>query len=118
VLGSGWAVPLAEEAALKRRESAGMGAEAYAAGEYRHGPISVASTGTLVRALTPLTPVQVESIQATGATVRQGSSDPQVELGSLRKHAVAWAAAAGRDTDVPVHLSRLVEVLNAKVSRR
>jgi glucosamine--fructose-6-phosphate aminotransferase (isomerizing) len=111
VLGTGWAAALAQEAALKCRESAGMWAEAYATGEYRHGPISVASKGTLVWALTPLTPVQVESIEATGATVRQGSMDPQVELVSLQMHAVAWAIAAGRDADVPEYLTRSVTVL-------
>lgn len=111
VLGTGWAAPLAQEAALKCRESAGMWAEAYASGEYRHGPISVAGPGTLVWALTPLSPVQSETIRATGATVRQGSLDPQAELVSLQKHAVAWAAAVGRDADLPVHLSRSVVTL-------
>jgi glucosamine--fructose-6-phosphate aminotransferase (isomerizing) len=111
VLGTGWAAPLAQEAALKCRESAGMWAEAYATGEYRHGPISVAAPGTLVWALTPLTHVQTESIEATGATVHQGSMDPQVELVSLQKHAVAWAIAADRDADVPAHLTRSVMVL-------
>jgi fructoselysine-6-P-deglycase FrlB-like protein len=111
VLGTGWAAALAQEAALKCRESVGMWAEAYASGEYRHGPISVAGPGTLVWALTPLTPVQVESIEATGATVRQGTRDPQAELVAIQRHAVAWAAASGRDADVPVHLSRSVVAL-------
>jgi glutamine---fructose-6-phosphate transaminase (isomerizing) len=111
VLGTGWAAALAQEAALKCRESVGMWAEAYASGEYRHGPISVAGPGTLVWALTALTPVQVESIEATGATVRQGTRDPQAELVAIQRHAVAWAAAAGRDADVPTHLTRSVVTL-------
>jgi glutamine---fructose-6-phosphate transaminase (isomerizing) len=111
VLGTGWAAALAEEAALKCRESVGMWAEAYASGEYRHGPISVAGPGTLVWALTPLTPVQVEAIEATGATVRQGTRDPQAELVALQRHAVTWAATAGRDADVPTHLTRSVVTL-------
>jgi fructoselysine-6-P-deglycase FrlB-like protein len=111
VLGTGWAAPLAQEAALKCRESAGMWAEAYATGEYRHGPISVAGPGTLVWALNPLTPVQVEAIEETGAKLHQGTQDPQVELVAVHMHAVAWAAAAGRDADVPLHLSRSVMVL-------
>jgi glucosamine--fructose-6-phosphate aminotransferase (isomerizing) len=111
VLGTGWAAALAQEAALKCRESAGMWAEAYASGEYRHGPISVAGPGTLVWGLTALTPVQVQAVEATGATVRQGSRDPQVELVALQRHAVAWAEASGRDADVPVHLSRSVVAL-------
>jgi glutamine---fructose-6-phosphate transaminase (isomerizing) len=108
VLGTGWAAALAEEAALKCRESVGMWAEAYATGEYRHGPISVAGAGTLVWALTPLTPVQVAAINATGATVRQGVRDPQAELVAIQRQAVAWAAAGGRDADRPTHLSRSV----------
>ncbi len=111
VLGTDWAAALAQEAALKCRESAGMWAEAYASGEYRHGPISVAGPGTLVWALTPLTDVQTEAIEATGATVRGATMDPLAELVSLQQHAVAWAAAAGRDADVPAHLSRSVVVL-------
>jgi glucosamine--fructose-6-phosphate aminotransferase (isomerizing) len=111
VLGTGWAAALAQEAALKCRESVGMWAEAYATGEYRHGPISVAGPGTLVWALTRLTPVQVEAIEATGATVRQGTRDPQAELVAIQRHAVTWAATAGRDADVPTHLTRSVVTL-------
>lgn len=101
---------MANQAALKCRESAGLWAEAYATGEYQHGPISVAREGTLVWAMTPLTDVQERAISGTGA-VHQGHEDPQVELVALQRHAIAWAIAAGRDADVPVHLSRSVIVL-------
>ncbi len=108
VLASGWAAPLAQEAALKCRESAGMWAEAYATGEFRHGPISVAGPGSLVWAMTPLTDVQTEAIEATGARIHHGGDEPLAELVALQRHAVAWAAGAGRDADHPVHLSRSV----------
>lgn len=108
VLGTGWAAALAQEAALKCRESAGMWAEAYATGEYRHGPISVAGPGTLVWAMTPLSDQLVGALAHTGAGVHHGSHDPQVELVALQLHAVSWAIASGRDPDVPVHLSRSV----------
>ena len=108
VLGRGWAAPLAQEAALKCRESVGMWAEAYATGEYRHGPISVAGPGTLVWAFTPMTAVEAAAVEATGATLRQGTNDPLVELVLVQQHAVAWAAAAGRDADLPRHLTRSV----------
>ncbi len=108
VLGTGWAAALAQEAALKCRESAGMWAEAYATGEYRHGPISVAGPGTLVWAMTPLSDQLAGALDETGATVHPGSHDPQVELVALQLHAVSWATAAGRDPDVPIHLSRSV----------
>ncbi|TAM69546.1 MAG: SIS domain-containing protein [Microbacteriaceae bacterium] len=108
VLGSGWAAALAQEAALKCRESAGMWAEAYAAGEYRHGPISVAGPETLVWAMTPLTDAQLGAISGTGARIHHGDDDPQVELVALQRQAVAWAIAADRNPDIPVHLSRSV----------
>jgi glucosamine--fructose-6-phosphate aminotransferase (isomerizing) len=108
VLATGWAGGLAQEAALKCREAAGMWVEAYATGEYRHGPISVAGPGTLVWAMTPLSEQEITAITATGATIRHGGPEPQAELVVLQRHAVAWAAAAGRDADRPVHLSRSV----------
>lgn len=111
VLGTGWAAYLAQEAALKCRESAGMWAEAYATGEFRHGPISVAAPGTLVWAMTPLTPLQSESVEATGARIHHGGDEPVAELVLLQRHAVAWAAAGGRDADSPAHLSRSVVAL-------
>ena len=88
-----------------------MWAEAYATGEYRHGPISVAGEGTRVWAMTGLTDVQDRASAGTGAYIHRGHHDPQVELVALQRHAVAWAVASGRDADVPVHLSRSVVVL-------
>jgi glutamine---fructose-6-phosphate transaminase (isomerizing) len=111
VLAAGWAVPLAEEAALKCRESAGMWAEAYATGEYRHGPISAAGPGTLVWAMTPLSSVEIAAIEETGARIHHGGTEPQAELVLLQRHAIVWAASAGRDADVPVHLTRSVVAL-------
>lgn len=111
LLASGWSRALAEEAALKCRESAGMWTESYATGEFRHGPISVAGEGTLVWAMTPLTEVQVDAIRETGATIHFGTNDPQVELVAVQRYAVEWAAQSGRDADLPVHLSRSVVAL-------
>lgn len=108
VLASGWAAGLAQEAALKCREAAGMWAEAYATGEYRHGPISVAGPGTLVWAMTPLSDAEIDAITGTGATIRHGGAEPQAELVLLQRHAVAWATTQGRDADRPVYLSRSV----------
>ena len=111
VLGTGFASELAQEAALKCRESAGLWAEAYATGEYRHGPISVCGEGTLVWGLTPLPGSVVDAVSAAGGRVRQPSFDPLAELVSLQLHAVAWADSVGRDADVPQHLSRSVMII-------
>src|SRR3712207_7559300 len=44
-LGRGWTIGLANEAALKLRESAQAWTESYPAMEYRHGPISITAPG-------------------------------------------------------------------------
>lgn len=108
VLGHDWAEPLASEGALKVRESAGAWAEAYATAEYRHGPISVAATGTLVWSLTEIDASLVAAIEATGARVEQGTLDPVAELVRIHRFAIAMATAAGRDADHPEHLTRSV----------
>jgi len=108
VLATGWAAALAQEAALKCREAAGMWAEAYATGEYQHGPISVAGPGTLVWAMSPLGDSLRAAIEETGAAVHDEADDPQVSLVALQRHAVAWAIAAGRNPDQPVHLTRSI----------
>ena len=50
-LGAGWAAFVADEAALKLREASQTWAESYPALEFRHGPISVADTSTVVWAM-------------------------------------------------------------------
>src|SRR5215813_629057 len=47
-LGTGWTYGLANEAALKLREAAGMWTESYPAMEYRHGPIAVTGPGSVL----------------------------------------------------------------------
>lgn len=46
VVGRGWRFPVALEAALKIKEVSYIHAEAYAAGELKHGPIALIETGT------------------------------------------------------------------------
>jgi len=104
-LGVGWSVGVAQEAALKCREAAGMWAEAYPAMEYRHGPISIADHDTLVWALAPLPPGLDAQIAATGAQLVTTSLDPLAELVRVQRFAVAAAVAAGRDPDWPRHLT-------------
>jgi fructoselysine-6-P-deglycase FrlB-like protein len=107
-LGRGWTVGLAAEAALKFREAAGAWTESYHAMEYRHGPISVAGTGTLVWFVSDGEPALVDDVRATGATVVVGTSDPMAELVTLQQMAVALAHARGLDPDRPAHLTRSV----------
>jgi fructoselysine-6-P-deglycase FrlB-like protein len=107
-LGQGWTVGLANEAALKLRETASAWTEAYAAMEYRHGPISVAGPGTLVWAIGPVDPGVLGDAADTGATVVGGQSDPMAELIFIQRTAVKLAEAHGLDPDRPKHLTRSV----------
>jgi fructoselysine-6-P-deglycase FrlB-like protein len=107
-LGRGWSVGIAEEAALKLREAAQAHTEAYPAMEYRHGPISLAGTGSLIWTLGDVGPDLLADIRRTGATVVAGVSDPMAELVRIQRLAVALAEAKGLDPDRPRHLTRSV----------
>ena len=107
-LGTGWTVGLASEAALKAREAAQVWVEAYPAMEYRHGPISVADSRTLVWLFG--TPPQglVDDVRRTGATVEVSTVDPLVDLVRAQRLAVRLAEARGLDPDRPRGLARSI----------
>jgi fructoselysine-6-P-deglycase FrlB-like protein len=107
-LGTGWAYGLANEAALKLREAAGMWTEAYPAMEYRHGPIAVTGAGSVVWAFgTPPDGLAAE-IAAAGGTAWFSDEHPLAELVRVHKLAVAAARARGLDPDRPRNLTRSV----------
>ena len=107
-LGRGWTVGLADEAALKVREASASFSESYPAMEYRHGPISVAGSHSLVWTLGEVEPDLVDDVRRTGATVVVGELDPMAELVRIQRVAVALAEAKGLDPDHPRHLTRSV----------
>jgi fructoselysine-6-P-deglycase FrlB-like protein len=107
-LGRGWTVGLANEAALKMREATGSWAESYPAMEYRHGPISVATAGTVVWAIGNVEAQVLEDVSRTGATIVSSELDPMAELIRIQRTAVALAQAKGLDPDHPRHLTRSV----------
>lgn len=109
-LGHGWTVGVANEAALKCREAAGMWTEAYPVMEYQHGPIAAAGPGSLVWSFDPLPDFVAEAVVATGAALHVPGRDPQAQLASVHRLAVALAARAGRDPDHPQFLSRSVRL--------
>lgn len=109
-LGTGWTVGLAYEAALKCREAAGAWTEAYPVMEYQHGPIAVAGAGSLVWSFDPLPDFVRSAIQGTGAAVFEPNLDPLAQLVVAHRLALRLAAAAGRDPDHPLFLSRSVQL--------
>ncbi len=109
-LGHGWTVGVANEAALKCREAAGMWTEAYPVMEYQHGPIAAAGPGSLVWSFDPLPDFVADAVRATGASLNVPDLDAQAQLATVHKLAVALAARAGRDPDHPRFLSRSVRL--------
>jgi fructoselysine-6-P-deglycase FrlB-like protein len=107
-LGTGSAVGLAHEAALKLREAARTVTESYPAMEYRHGPIALAEPGVVVWLLGPAPVGLVADVRRTGAVVVDDDLDPLVDLVRVQSAAVAIARVKGLDPDHPRHLTRAV----------
>ena len=108
MLGHGWTVGLAAEAALKCREAGRAWAESYPAMEYRHGPVSVAGAQTLVWIFGERDESLVADIELTGACVIHHDIDPMAELVRVHRVAGLLAEAKGLDPDQPRHLTRSV----------
>jgi fructoselysine-6-P-deglycase FrlB-like protein len=107
-LGTGWSYGLANEAALKLREAAGMWTEAYPAMEYRHGPISVTGPGSVVWLLGPAPDGLPAEVAAAGGLAWQSARDPLAELVLVQRLAATIARARGLDPDRPRNLTRSV----------
>jgi len=107
-VGTGWSVGLAEEAALKLRESAQFWTESYPAMEYRHGPIAIAAPGRATWAFGPVPDGLREQVAATGAHFEHRDLDPLAELVRVHRLCLAKARQADVDPDHPRHLTRSV----------
>lgn len=107
-VGMGLGAALAQECALKMRESCQLWTEAYSATEYRHGPISISAPGRVVWALGPLVPNFARDVSATGAHLEHEGIDPMADLVRLQRLCVVRAADAGLDPDQPRNLSRSI----------
>lgn len=108
-LGSGWAVGLAHEAALKNREASQSWTESYPSMEYRHGPIAIAAAGRATWVLGTAPEGLSSDVAATGAAyVEHPDVDPLAELVMAQRVALERARARGLDPDHPRGLSRSV----------
>ena len=107
-LALGWAVAVADEAALKLREASRTWAESYPAMEYRHGPISVSDENTAVWALGQVPPSLLADARQTGAMIVASDADPLVGLTGAQRLAAELAERKGIDPDQPRALSRSV----------
>jgi glucosamine--fructose-6-phosphate aminotransferase (isomerizing) len=138
-LGRGIGLPVAMEGALKLKELAYVRAEAYPAGEMKHGPISLIEPGAVVVALATGGRLRekvlgnVAEVKARGATVLavcdEGDEEaaaladavlevpavpetlsPLVAVVPLQFLAYGVAAARGNDVDRPRNLAKVVTV--------
>lgn len=108
-VGTGFAMALAHEAALKLREAAQFWTESYSAMEYRHGPISIAAPGRAVWAFGALPENLAADVAATGAHLEHHDGiDPMAELVRAHRYALLRALRAGVDPDAPRNLTRSI----------
>jgi len=131
--------PMALEGALKLKELAYVGAEGFAAGEIKHGPIALVEQGTPVvvlaprHALLPKLVTNVQEVRARGAFTVVISTDdvrevdkhadhlvripdqkslltPLLMLVPMQVFAAEYALARGLDIDQPRNLAKSVTV--------
>lgn len=138
VLGRGHTLPIAAEAALKLKETAGLHAEAFSIAEVAHGPMTLVGPGDPVLVFGPVDAAReglrnrVADFVDRGAVVfGAGSPDDFPGAASLLPgqrdlHPALWAIACiqsfyvlveqvargrGRDPDRPPHLSKVTRTL-------
>lgn len=135
VIGRGVGLGIAQEAALKFKETAGLHAEAYSAAEVRHGPMAIVSRGFPVLLFTQNDETRVgvdavvEDFTARGAVVLvagkayanavnlpsldgvAAATAPIVFIQSFYKMVNALAVARGYNPDNPPHLQKVTETL-------
>ncbi|MFL0415841.1 SIS domain-containing protein, partial [Sphingomonas sp. 179-A 2A2 NHS] len=138
VLGRGFTLPIAGEAALKLKETAGLHAEAFSVAEVAHGPMTLVDATDPVLVFGPLDqareglPGRIADFAARGAMVIAAGREEDVGdaairwtcppnadpvLGSIAYIqsfyglANAVATSRGRDPDRPPHLSKVTRTL-------
>jgi glucosamine--fructose-6-phosphate aminotransferase (isomerizing) len=134
VVGRGFGLGIAQEAALKLKEACGLHAEAFSSAELRHGPIALVGRGFPVLAFAqadetrPGVEALARDLAGVGARVLlAGAAAPgAIALPSIRAHpaiepllliqsfyrfADALAGARGRDPDRPPHLKKVTETV-------
>jgi len=133
VIGRGLGLAIAQEAALKLKETSGIQAEAFSSAEVRHGPMELIDRDYPLLVFAPRGPEQAGLLQlahdmrARGARVllaapddvREASLplvssahaalDPIAAILSFYVMAADLAAARGRNPDAPRHLNKVTE---------
>ncbi|MDR6374938.1 glucosamine--fructose-6-phosphate aminotransferase (isomerizing) [Paraburkholderia caledonica] len=133
VIGRGLGLAIAQEAALKLKETSGIQAEAFSSAEVRHGPMELIDRDYPLLVFAPRGPEQAgllqlaRDMQARGArvllaapsdvpeatlplaTTAHAALDPIAAILSFYVMAAGLAAARGRNPDAPRHLNKITE---------
>jgi len=131
VLGRGYGLGVAQEAALKFKETSGLHAESFSAAEVRHGPMAIVGAafhvlafGGTDRAAAGVRAV-ADEFRDRGATVLLANPaggdlpaiaahpaiEPILMIQSFYRMASALALARGHNPDSPPHLNKVTETL-------
>lgn len=125
VLGRGPSLPIAQEAALKLKETSGLHAEAFSAAEVMHGPMELVREGFPVLVFAPndlalqTTRAAGERLKEAGALILQPmlretlhpALDPISMIQSFYLSAERIARMRGRDPDKPRLLKKVTETI-------
>lgn len=134
VVGRGLGLGIAQEAALKFKETCGLHAEAFSGAELRHGPMALVADGFpvmvfaqhdethvgLMELAAELSRIGAKVLLAGGSapgavTLATERADPAIEpllmVQSFYRLASALALARGRNPDQPPHLHKVTETL-------
>jgi glucosamine--fructose-6-phosphate aminotransferase (isomerizing) len=119
VIGRGYGLGIAQEAALKLKETCGLHAEAFSAAEVQHGPMALVGQGFPVLAFSQAddTRASVESMarEFVARSLPLVAAHPVVEpllmIQSFYRLAESLARARGLDPDTPPHLRKVTETV-------
>lgn len=134
VVGRGFGLGVAQEAALKLKETCGLHAEAFSAAEVKHGPMALVGAGFPVLMLSQndesragieelardfisrgahvlMAGAQVTGSIALPAVPSHAVIEPILMIQSFYRMATALAVARGLDPDAPPHLRKVTETI-------
>ncbi|HEU4603172.1 MAG TPA: SIS domain-containing protein [Steroidobacteraceae bacterium] len=134
VVGRGYGLGIAQEAALKLKETCGLHAEAFSAAEVQHGPMALVRDGFPVLAFSQNDDTRSSVETIAGEFSRRGARvllaggtasgaiqlpviaahpviEPMLMILSFYRMAESLARARGFDPDVPPHLRKVTETL-------
>jgi glucosamine--fructose-6-phosphate aminotransferase (isomerizing) len=134
VIGRGYGLGVAQEAALKLKETCGLHAEGFSAAEVQHGPMALVGAGFPILGFSQSDDTRSSIEKVAGEFAARGASvllaggkapgarslpvvdahpviEPMLMIQTFYRLAAALAEARGFDPDVPPHLRKVTETV-------